>query len=307
MIYYGVQEFQTDCRYLADQILSAGKTYKGIHGIPQGGTAVALELSHLLHLPVIQENQLNNWQANAILVVDDLVDSGATMSRYKGHDTACLHVKKHTPLDKHPTFFVSTMDAWITYWWEASEERSIEDNITRILQYIGEDPTRPGIIETPARVVRSWSELFAGYKQNPAEIFKVFDEQGYNELVWLKDIEFFSTCEHHMLPFYGRAHVAYIANGDRVIGASKMARLVDIFARRLATQERIARQVTETLMKNLQPVGAACIIEGIHLCMRCRGIGKQNSVMGTSCLRGRFLEDSDAGRAARAELMMLIK
>jgi len=181
------------------------------------------------------------------------------------------------------------------------------DAIRTIIKEIGDDPDRPGLIETPARVIRSWEELFAGYKQDPADIFKIFDEDGYNELVWIKNIEFYSTCEHHLLTFYGQAHVAYIADGKKVIGASKLARLVDIFARRLSTQERIARQVAETLMENLQPIGAACIIEGIHLCMRCRGVAKQSSIMGTSCLRGLFLEDSPTGRAARAELIRLIK
>jgi GTP cyclohydrolase I len=186
-------------------------------------------------------------------------------------------------------------------------ETEKEHIIYRLLQAIGENPDRPGLLETPNRVVRSWDELYIGYKQDPIDVFKTFEEDGYNELVWMKNIEFFSMCEHHMLPFFGKAHVAYIANDKQVIGASKLARLVDIFARRLTTQERIARQVTESLMQYLKPVGAACIVEAVHLCMRCRGVGKQNSVMGTSCLRGVFLEDSDAGRAARAELIGLLK
>lgn len=175
--------------------------------------------------------------------------------------------------------------------------------IRQIIKEIGDNPDRPGLIETPARVVRSWEELFSGYKQNPSDIFKVFDEDGYNEMIWMKNIEFYSMCEHHILPFYGQAHVAYVASKSRVIGASKLARLVDIFARRLSTQERIAKCVTESLMENLQPAGAACIIEGVHLCMRCRGIGKQNSIMGTSCLRGVFLTDDKA----RQELIGLLR
>jgi len=307
MIFYGQDEFQTDCRLLAKNIILCKKPYRGIHGIPQGGTALAMQLSHLLSLPLVEGRHLDSWPKESLLIVDDLVDSGATISRFPGYDVATLFIKDHTPQHLRPTFYVHRVSDWITFWWEANEERSIHDNIVRMLQYIGEDPTRTGLIETPARIVRSWSEIFAGYQQKPEDIFKVFDEDGYNELVWMKDIEFYSNCEHHWQPFFGKAHVAYIANGEKVIGASKLARLVDIFARRLTTQERIAKSVTESLMKHLQPLGAACIIEGAHFCMRCRGVGKQNSIMGASCLRGRFLEDNDSGRAARAELMSLIK
>lgn len=306
MIYYGIKEFKADCQKLAENIKSLWKPYKAIHGIPQGGTAIALELGHLLGLPVIEENQLNTRPADQVLIVDDLVDSGATISRYKGHDTACLHIKAHTPEDKYPTFWISKVSDWITYWWEASEEKSIRDNVTRILQFIGENPTREGLVKTPDRVVRSWQEIYGGYKIDPASVFTTFEADGYSELVLLRGIEFFSTCEHHMLSFSGKAHVGYIAN-DRIVGISKLARLLDIYARRLQVQERIGQQVTQTIMKYLKPAGAACIIEAEHLCMRCRGVEKQNSVMVTSSLTGRFLEDSDGGRAARAELMGLIK
>lgn len=176
------------------------------------------------------------------------------------------------------------------------------DIIRTMIREIGDDPNRPGLIETPARVVRSWDELFAGYKQDPADVFKIFDENGYNELVLMRDIEFYSMCEHHIIPFTGRAHVAYIASDNRVIGASKLARLLDIFAKRLQTQERICMQVTEALMTHLNPAGAACVIEASHLCMRCRGVRKQNSMMVTSCLRGSFLTDDKA----RQELMGFI-
>lgn len=182
----------------------------------------------------------------------------------------------------------------------------IKQIIRKQLEVIGENPDRPGLIETPARVVKSWKQLFAGYKQNPKSVFKVFeDKEQYNGLVYLRDIEFFSTCEHHLLPFYGRALVAYIPNGP-VIGASKMARLLDIYARRLQLQERIGEQVTKALMKYLKPIGAACITEAKHLCIACRGVEKQNSVMGYNSLKGVFLEHSQSGIAARAELMSLI-
>lgn len=179
-----------------------------------------------------------------------------------------------------------------------------EGIIVDLLNAIGEDPTREGLLETPRRVVKSWEELFAGYKQDPAAIFKDFDGDGIGGLVYLKNIEFYSTCEHHLLPFHGQAMIAYIPNG-RVIGVSKLARLLDIFARRLQVQERIGEQVTNALMKYLKPIGAACLIEAKHLCIACRGVKKQHSVMGYNSLKGVFLEQSDRGVAARAELMTL--
>ncbi len=300
-IYYTWEQFDVQVEQLADQIKNADCDFTGIYGIPKGGIPVAVALSRLLSLPLVVETEIDE----CTLIVDDLVDSGNTISRFAGtNHVATLQIKSHSPV---PDFWVEKVDGWIVYPWEGSEEKSIEDNIVRIIQFIGEDPTRPGLLETPARVARSFKELYAGYHQKPEDVFKVFDEEGYNELVWMKNIEFYSTCEHHMLIFFGKAHVAYIANSNRVVGASKLARLVDIFARRMTTQERIAKQVTEALMQHLKPVGAACIIEGVHMCMRCRGVSKQTSEMGTSCLRGRFLEDTDAGRAARAELMTLLK
>jgi GTP cyclohydrolase I len=188
------------------------------------------------------------------------------------------------------------------YWWEGTEEKSIKDIVIRQLQFIGEDPTREGLLETPGRVIRSWSELYSGYKQDPATILKVFKDGACDEMVLLKNIEFYSTCEHHLLPFFGKAHIAYIPNG-RVVGISKLARLLEVFARRLQIQERLGQQITETLMKELKPKGAACILEAQHFCMVSRGVQKQDSVMVTSSLKGVFLEKPEV----RAEFMGLIR
>lgn len=178
----------------------------------------------------------------------------------------------------------------------------IEDHLKDIIQYIGENPSREGLLETPRRITKSYQELFSGYKINPMSVFKVFEEKEYNQIVLLSHIEFYSMCEHHMLPFTGKAHIAYIPNG-KVIGISKLARLLEIYSRRMQIQERIGEQVTSDLMKYLHPKGAACIIEAQHLCMRMRGVGKQNSIMVTSSLKGQFLKNI----AAREELMQLIK
>jgi GTP cyclohydrolase IA len=172
--------------------------------------------------------------------------------------------------------------------------------IVDILKMIGEDPTRDGLRETPARVEKSWKHLFAGYKKNPADVLKEF-ESSYDEMVVLKNIEMYSVCEHHMQPFFGHAHVAYLPN-EKVVGISKLARVLEIYSRRLQIQERICQQVTDALMEHLNPKGAACVIEAKHFCMMCRGVEKQNSTMMTSSLKGAFREP-----AVRAEFFSLIK
>ncbi|GAI85307.1 unnamed protein product [marine sediment metagenome] len=175
-------------------------------------------------------------------------------------------------------------------------------SINNMILSIGDDPTREGLNETPERVIKSWNHLYSGYDQDPKDIMKTFKEGTCDEMVILKDIEMFSTCEHHMLPFFGKAHIAYIPDG-KVIGISKLARLLEIFSRRLQIQERIGEQVTGALMEYLQPKGAACIIEAKHLCMMARGIQKQNSVMITSSLKGVFLDKIET----RNELMRLVR
>ena len=173
--------------------------------------------------------------------------------------------------------------------------------IKDILRYIGEDPMRDGLLDTPRRVVHSWQEIYSGYGKDPKDLFTFFESGTYDQIVICKDIELYSMCEHHMLPFFGVAHVAYLPD-KKLIGISKLARLVDMYARRLQIQERISEQVTDALMKYLQPKGAGCIIEATHLCMRMRGVGKQNSVMVTSSMKGEFLNEG-----LKNELLKLIK
>jgi len=176
-----------------------------------------------------------------------------------------------------------------------------EKLIQSLLISVGEHPLREGLLDTPKRVVKSWKELYKGYNQKAEDILTVFSSDGYDQIVLLKNIEMYSMCEHHMLPFIGKAHVAYIPN-EKIVGISKLARLVDIYARRLQIQERIGQQVTDDLMRLLKPKGAACIIEAQHLCMLMRGVNKQNSIMVTSSLRGVFLDQE----STREELMQLI-
>ena len=171
------------------------------------------------------------------------------------------------------------------------------------LQILGEDPDREGIARTPYRVAKAMSYLTRGYTQSLKEVVNnAIFESPDSEMVVLKDIEFYSMCEHHMLPFFGRAHVAYIPNG-RVIGVSKLARLVDVFARRMQIQERLSNQVADALMECLEPHGVGVILEAAHLCMLMRGVQKQNSEMVTSALRGSFKDDP----RTRSEFMNLVR
>ncbi len=165
----------------------------------------------------------------------------------------------------------------------------IEGYVRNILKHMGEDPDREGLLKTPYRVARAFEYLTKGYQQDPKEVINdaIFTEEDYSEMIVVKDIDFFSMCEHHILPFFGRANVAYIPD-KRIVGISKVARLVDVYARRLQVQERITTQVANTLMEELNPLGVGVIITAEHLCMRMRGVEKQNSIVTTSATLGAF-------------------
>jgi len=181
-----------------------------------------------------------------------------------------------------------------------------QDLVKGILEHIEPDQKkglREGLKNTPKRVVDSWDEIYSGYDKNPKEILNAtFNGEGYDGIVLLKDIEFYSTCEHHLLAFTGKAHVAYIPT-DKIVGISKLARLVEVYAKRLQNQERITTQVADALIDHLKPLGAAVIIEASHSCMGCRGVKKNHAIMTTSAMRGVFFDKAEA----RAELMQLIK
>jgi GTP cyclohydrolase I len=181
-------------------------------------------------------------------------------------------------------------------------KNTIELALTRILKFIGDDPNREGLIDTPDRIIRSWGEIFAGYNQDPAEIMKrVFVDGACNEMVICRDIDFYSVCEHHFQPFYGRAHIGYIPDG-KVVGLSKLARLFDVFARRLQIQEKLTAQVADSIMKYLEPKGCMIVVEAKHLCMLSRGTKKHTSEFITSAIRGVFEHPE-----VRQEFLGLIK
>jgi GTP cyclohydrolase I len=173
-------------------------------------------------------------------------------------------------------------------WQDKMDFPAIETAVRAILQAVGEDPNRSGLQKTPARVARMYAELLAGYTTDPATLVnEAIFEVKYDEMVLVRDIEFYSLCEHHMLPFMGRAHVAYIPNG-KVLGLSKIPRVVDMYARRLQVQERMTRQIADFLRDLLQPQGVAVVVEAMHMCSMMRGVKKHDARMTTSAMHGAF-------------------
>lgn len=184
-----------------------------------------------------------------------------------------------------------------------SKQSHLQDLVRRQLLALGEDPKREGLAKTPGRVERSLRYLTGGYKQDIKKIINgaVFEEQ-YDEMVLLRDIDVFSLCEHHLLPFYGKCHIAYLPRG-KVIGLSKIPRIVEVFSRRLQIQERLTTQIADCLMENLDPYGVGVVVEALHLCMAMRGVEKQETVAVTSSMQGTFRED----RGTRMEFLELIR
>lgn len=182
---------------------------------------------------------------------------------------------------------------------ELNDQELAEESVRNLLLFVGENVDRDGLVETPSRVVRAWREMTAGYRQNPAEILsKTFDESS-DELITLRGISFYSTCEHHLLPFYGTVSVAYLPG--KVVGISKLARLVDCFARRLQIQERLTRQIAEAIEEHLQARGVGVIISAHHLCMGCRGVNQPETELVTSSMLGTLRSDA----TTRSEFLAL--
>ncbi|HOU42329.1 MAG TPA: GTP cyclohydrolase I FolE [Promineifilum sp.] len=181
----------------------------------------------------------------------------------------------------------------------ASCKEKVADSVRTILRAVGEDPQREGLRDTPNRVARAYDELLLGYRVDPVELLNnALFEASYSEMVVVSDIDFYSLCEHHMLPFFGRAYVAYIPN-RKVIGLSKIPRIVEVYARRLQIQERMTRQIAELIDELVQPLGVAVVVDGLHMCMAMRGVKKSNARMRTSALLGTFADNPKT----RAEFM----
>lgn len=184
---------------------------------------------------------------------------------------------------------------------DKSNLKELEENYTQILKEVGEDTLRDGLIKTPHRAAKAFHFLTKGYSENPADILKsAMFKEDYSQMVVVKDIEVYSLCEHHLLPFFGKAHIAYIPNGY-IVGLSKLPRIVDAFARRLQVQERLTNEIRDCIQHTLNPMGVAVVIECSHLCMQMRGVQKQNSVTTTSAFTGEFMKDT-----TRKEFISLI-
>ncbi len=182
------------------------------------------------------------------------------------------------------------------------DKEKIMRAVTDILEAVGEDPARPGLVETPKRVANMYEEMFAGLHQDPKQHLKLFDEKSNDEMVIVRDIPFSSMCEHHLLPFVGKAHIAYIPNDNKIIGLSKFARIVDNFAKKPQVQERLTHDIADFLNDNLKPKGVAVIIEAEHMCMSIRGAKASGSKTQTSALRGSMKTDA----RTRAEVLALL-
>ncbi len=183
------------------------------------------------------------------------------------------------------------------------DEKGISECVKKILEYVGEDPNRKGLLKTPERIANMYKELLWGINKSADKELEVLLEENHDEVVLLKDITLYSLCEHHLLPFFGKAHVAYIPSGNRVTGLSKLARVVEVLSRRLQIQERLTTQIAEVIMDKLRPLGVMVIIEAEHLCLSMRGVKKPGATTVTSAVRGVFKTNSKT----RSETMSLIR
>lgn len=289
MIKISYQKLQEDVTALAQDINETGKDYSNIFAIPRGGVPIACLLSEILKIPIIDE------VTPSTLVVDDLIDSGKTLDPYvQNFDTAVVYRKPHSP---GTTYAIEEIDDWIEFPYESTEKDEI-DTVTRLLELLGENPNREGLQETPKRVIKFYKEFLDVPKFN----FTVFDSEQYDEMIVQKDIPFFSICEHHLAPFFGKATVSYIPNG-KIVGLSKLARTVDHFSRRFQNQERITTQIADKLQEELDPLGVAVVLEARHFCMEMRGIKTHDVATTTSKLLGVFKDKPEV----RSEFMSIMK
>ena len=268
-----------------------------IFGVPRGGIPAAYlvraALVHFCDVEMVED------VADAQVIVDDLIDSGETAVRYSKLSGAPFYAL----LDKREQL----EQQWIVFPWEQNgngSEETVEDNIRRLLQYIDPQPTRGGLLETPSRVAKALEFWFGGYRKQPADILKVFEDGGekYDQMIVVKDIPTYSHCEHHMAPIFGVTSVAYIPNG-RIVGLSKLSRLVDIYARRLQVQERLTDQIADALMEHVKPIGVGVIVRARHMCMESRGVCQQGHQTITTALRGAIKNEEQT----RAEFLQLVQ
>jgi GTP cyclohydrolase I len=258
-------------------------------GVPRGGVGAALAVAGLCGGVVVDGPE------EADVVIDDIYDSGRTAARFPGKRFEVLFDKR----------LREWAGQWLVMPWETTLEghdTSAEDAVVRLLQFIGEDPAREGLLETPARVVRAWQEWSAGYRVDIGTIFKTFEDGATDEMVIVHNIPVVSHCEHHLAAITGIAHVGYVPDG-RIVGLSKIPRLVDVFARRLQVQERMTAPVADAMMEHLRPKGVGVLVRAEHHCMSTRGVRIHGSVTTTSAMRGVLLDKPEA----RSEFLALCR
>lgn len=272
--------------------LPEGRLHYRVFGIPRGGVSAALAVGTHIRVELVDDPK------EADLFMDDIIDSGATLEKwcddYPGKPFFALINKKEE----------LWADEWVVFPWEVNSEGSIEDNIRRLLQYVGEDASREGLLETPKRVAKAWAQWCSGYDKDPAKILKVFEDgaESHDQMVTVKDIPIYSHCEHHMAPIFGTVTISYIPDG-KIVGLSKLSRLADMYARRLQVQERLTDQIADALYEHLQPKGVGVVIKARHMCMESRGVCQQGHCTITTALRGAMRDESET----RAEFLQLAR
>lgn len=280
-------EVHTAAHALASNLSVGGP--KVLYGIPRGGIPAAYLVAYFIG----ESCRVTFEPKEATHYIDDLIDSGKTSERWSNKPFFALYDKRTDPILK---------DKWLIFPWESDEVGSGEDIFLRLLQFIGEDVKRQGLEETPSRALKAWKEWTSGYSQKPEEILKVFTDgaENYDEMVTVKDIPFYSHCEHHLAPFFGTATISYIPKG-KIVGLSKLNRLVEIFSKRLQVQERMTAQIADILYSELQPLGVGVTLKGRHLCTESRGVKHVGHITQTNALRGVFRTQSET----RAEFLSL--
>ncbi len=288
---YTWNDFNKDTNVLAGQINSMGYKYDSLFGIPRGGVPLAVCLSEKCGLP------LRHQAGTKTLVCDDIIDSGRTRNKYLNNDFAALHGRPILPeikssLVRVENYVCNITSQWVIYPWETNEVAGT-DTITRLLEFIGEDPNRPGLVDTPERVIKMYGEFFQGYYpdrkpkitivpngEDGVEYDEMLDDHGY----------FFSFCEHHILPFFGEYYFSYIPN-KLILGASKIGRLVDYYAGKLQIAERLVNDIANEIEELIHPHGLMLIMRARHLCKEMRGLKKWNSPYEARAVRGFYKEN----------------
>lgn len=268
-----------------------------VYPIPRGGIPVAYALQSAANNILVK---IVDNPEDADCFVDDLIDSGATMrewcDKYPGKPFYALVDKKNSEY----------AGCWLTFPWERgqTDDHSGEDIVQRLLQYVGEDVDRGGLVETPQRVLKAWRHYTSGYQVDIAKLLKVFEDgaEKYDQMVIVKDIPIYSHCEHHLAPIFGTVTIAYIPNG-KIVGLSKLSRLADAFARRLQVQERMTDQIADALQEHLQPLGVGVLMRARHMCMESRGLCQQGHHTITTALRGAIKDQPQT----REEFLLLAK